>query len=79
MKTSRRYQCLPDRAACFHPGCAFHREGDTAEALGEAHNDKTGHEVRVQSAAVVIFTKPHPLDVDLDGAFARLRREASNA
>ena len=43
MKTSRRYQVMPDRGVCLHPGCAWHRDGDTAEPLGEAHAAVTGH------------------------------------
>jgi hypothetical protein len=56
VKMTRRYQTIPDRARCYRPGCAFHMEGATAETLGEAHAGVTGHEVRVESGSVIIFT-----------------------
>ena len=55
MKATRRYQVLPDRGVCLHPGCPWHRDGDSAEPLGEAHAAATGHEVHVQTGARVIF------------------------
>lgn len=58
MKLNRRYQVLPDRAVCFEPGCSFHREGETAEPLGEAHASVTGHHVRCISTAMAIFNGP---------------------
>jgi len=52
----RRYQVLPDRAACHHPGCTFRRDGPSAEQLAEHHSAGTGHEVVVTSGATVTFT-----------------------
>jgi hypothetical protein len=57
-KVARRYHVLPDRGVCMHSGCAWHRDGDTAELLGHAHAENTGHEVRVSTSAVVIFGSP---------------------
>ena len=61
MKATRRYQVIADRAVCFEPGCTFHREGETAEPLGEAHAAVTGHEVHVQTGAKVIFGSPRQI------------------
>lgn len=57
-KVERRYQTQPDRAACWQPRCTWHREGPSAELLGHAHAENTGHQVRVWTGAVVIFGKP---------------------
>jgi hypothetical protein len=62
MNRPRRYQILPDQAACHQPGCAFHREGETAEFFGEQHAATTGHEVRVKTSAVVIFEAARSLE-----------------
>ena len=65
MKATRRYQVIADRAVCFEPGCSFHREGETAEPLGEAHAQVTGHHVRVISGAMAIFNGPAKVNTGL--------------
>lgn len=63
MRLTRTYNMQPDRANCYQPGCTFHREGPTAEPLGEAHASATGHEVRVTTGATLVFRKEHYMAV----------------
>ena len=61
---ARTYLPIPDRSACYHPGCSWHQEGDDAETLAEAHALSRLHETRVTTTAVVIFGRhaPHPAE-----------------
>jgi hypothetical protein len=60
MKAARRYQVLPDQAACHQPGCPWHFDGDTTEMVAEAHAAASGHEVRITTSARVIFNGRQP-------------------
>lgn len=54
----RRYQDVPQRAACHKPGCSWRRDGDDAEDFARVHFNETGHVVVVVPPYSVLILTP---------------------
>lgn len=58
MKLRRRYQLLPDHATCRYGACTFESKGADAEQAGREHAEQSGHQVWVETSAVVVLSTP---------------------